>query len=128
MGSSFSCILTCFLYGRLGVSYMLGAVGSFFVLNPLHGIVTDQFKAWGLPALFVPAVGLYELTVSYLHLYGGENKWVAPKLLAALMGGAVYSHAVAEGKPEAIVGALAFLGFSCVVSLLNNSPLVSAAW
>ena len=94
---------------------MLAGVGSFFLLNPLHGAVTGQFRQWGLPAFFAPAVGLYELGIAYLHLYDAENKWLAPKLLAALMGGAVYSHAVAEGKPEASVGALLFLVLSGLV-------------
>ena len=96
---------------------MLAGVGSFFLLNPLHGAVTGQFRQWGLPAFFAPAVGLYELGIAYLHLYDAENKWLAPKLLAALMGGAVYSHAVAEGKPEASVGALVFLVLSGLVVL-----------
>ena len=40
-----------------------------------------------------------------------------PKMLATLKGGAVYSYAVAEEKPEGSVGALAFLAISCAVSL-----------
>jgi hypothetical protein len=97
---------------------MLGAVGTFLALNPLHGLATDGFKGFGLPAFFVPAVGLYEMTLSYLHFYGGANKWLSPKMLAALMGGAVYSHSVAAGKPQESGGALLFLAFSCAVSFI----------
>jgi hypothetical protein len=56
---------------------MLGAVISFFAffaLNHLHELVTVQFSARGLQAISRPAVSL-----SYLFLFGGKNKSLAPK-------------------------------------------------
>ena len=104
------------LFDRYGTSVLLGGVGALLTLDPLHGLARGSFREkFGFPAWFVPCVGLWELSITYLNIFGGENQGLAQKLLAVLMGGAIYSHAVAEGNPAGSVGAIVFLGFSCAV-------------
>ena len=62
---------------------------------------------------FPTVAGIYELAIAV-----GNNTGYVPltqKLLAGIMGGAAYTHVVAEGKPEGSVGAVVFWGLSVAV-------------
>ena len=53
-------------------------------------------------------------------------------MLAVIMGGAIYTHVVKEGKPAASVGALLYFGFSCAVPIdagsARPSRYIKAQW
>ena len=101
---------------------MLCGVGSLLVLDPIHKLAQGQFREnFGYPSWFVPCVGLYEVSIAYLNFYGGANQWIAQKLLATLMGGAVYSHVKLDKSLPGTVAALTFFYFSCAV-LIPSAP------
>ncbi len=97
---------------------MLCGVGSLLVLDPIHRLAQGQFREkFGFPSWFVPCVGLCEVSIAYLNFYGGPNQWIAQKLLATLMGGAVYTHIKLDQSLPGAVAALAFFYASCAVPL-----------
>ncbi|KAJ1463483.1 hypothetical protein M885DRAFT_503805 [Pelagophyceae sp. CCMP2097] len=103
----------------------LGSVGCLLLMDPLHGKASPEFKAnFGYDGWFVPLVGLWEIAISYLLVRGDAR--AAAKMLAVIMGGGIYSHAVREGKPEKAVAPLIFLALSTYVAAAQQ-PLLEAA-
>jgi hypothetical protein len=104
---------------RYGTSAILCGVGSLLVLDPIHRLarfLEAQFRErFGYPAWFVPCVGLCQVSIAYLNIYGGAKQWVAQKLLAALMGGAIYTLVRIDKSLPGAIAALSFLCFSCAV-------------
>jgi hypothetical protein len=84
---------------------------------------------FGYPGWFPTLVGLWELTIAVLNfIQGGQYVLVSQRMLAVIMGGAIYSHAIAEGKPAGCVPPAVFFGMSCAVPILTGSdPTITVA-
>lgn len=98
------------------------------MLDPIHKLAQGSFREkFGYPAWFVPCVGLYELSIAYLNFYGGANQWIAQKLLATLMGGAIYTHVKIDRSLPGTIFAFSFFYSSCAVPpQLAPEPLLLA--
>ena len=72
--------------------------GLFFIGDLFHGKVSKQFlEDFGYGSWFVPLVGAWKLGVAALCWYeGGIHRATAMQMLATLLGGVEYTHAVAE--------------------------------
>jgi len=75
---------------------MLGGAATLMITDPLHKKISGAFASHGYPTLFPVGVGLWEGSIAYLNIYG--DVILAQRLLATIMGGAIYHH-VTEGKP-----------------------------
>jgi len=115
------------LYIRYAES-LLAVTGTGMLLDPLHGQVTKAFAPVGYPSLFPVATGAWKLAIVALNFvedgkYSQYGQW----MLATLMGGAIWHHAIGEGHPAASVAPLVFLGLSAAVPYLQNkAPLPMA--
>ncbi|KAJ1623924.1 hypothetical protein T492DRAFT_882790 [Pavlovales sp. CCMP2436] len=98
--------------------------------NDLHGLVSAPFAKLGLPPWFVRYVGLWKgMIIALNFLREGTYVPLAQSMLAMLMGGAIFTHAVIEQSAAKCLPALVFLASSVAVPILRGAsrPVFSAS-
>jgi hypothetical protein len=99
---------------------LLGSAGTFMATDALHGLATREIALkLGFPKWFPSVVGVYELLIAAGNWTG--HTAVTQPMLACVMGGAAYTHVIAEGKPSGAGGAVLFWIFSVVVAVKGES-------
>ena len=99
----------------------MALAGAAFLSNPLHGGIAKAMAGIGYPSAFFPATGAWMAAISALaYADGGAHALYSSRLMAVLMGGAAWHHAVGEGAPAHAVGALAFLGLAGYLPVLRG--------
>lgn len=101
-----------------------GLIGTAFLANPLHGGVSGAMSAIGYPSAFFPVTGAWMLSIAAANYLGQIP--LAQGLLATLMGGAIWHHAVGEGAPAHAGGSVMFLGLAIATAAKNGVPLPQA--
>ena len=99
-----------------------------FALDPLHKKVSPEFrKMFGYGAFVPPVIGGWYLVLAGLVASG--HPIPAQRMLATVMGGVIYSHAVAEGDVKGVVAPAIFLGMSvfCASTITQATIAVTLA-
>jgi hypothetical protein len=106
----------------------MGFMGAYMASDCLHGKLKREFvDKLGYPPWFPTCLGFWKLSISALNWgFNGQFVWLAQALTAFHMGGAIYTHSVAEGKPAGCAPPAFFLaGTTYVQSSLGHFSLIS---
>lgn len=97
-----------------GLLFLLAGATKFLLAE-----VPEKFAAWGYPQGFHIVVGVLEI-LGGLMLFLPRTAFYGAVVLAVIMAGAVYTHAVPDQNPAAAVWPLAFLVALVVLALARR--------
>eukprot|EP00290_Baffinella_frigidus_P009241 CAMPEP_0180121810 /NCGR_PEP_ID=MMETSP0986-20121125/3242_1 /TAXON_ID=697907 /ORGANISM="non described non described, Strain CCMP2293" /LENGTH=177 /DNA_ID=CAMNT_0022060959 /DNA_START=40 /DNA_END=570 /DNA_ORIENTATION=+ len=80
----------------------------------------DLHMLWGYPKWIVPAAGVAQGLICWAAFASEPKRFLAQKMLAALMGGCVHTHVRVAGKLTDAIGAIGFLIVSMIVAWLHH--------
>ena len=106
-----------------------GLGGTMMILDPIHKQVSKDFVTkLRYPWWFATALGAWKLTQVALNwVFGGIYAPAAQAMMSIQLGGALFTHVVAEGKgwtPEAVGAPLLFFCTTVAITALSTSVQV----